>query len=96
MIILAECHSVSLRRLFRVSTDRVVLWPFGSRSCLLIAFSLGLVLRKVLFGMCGAIARKCVRASALHNIHRQPTPRGFFVFGLHVGAGFAHGFDHFV
>src|SRR6185295_7305145 len=32
--------------------------------------------------------------STFDDVDGQPAARGFFVFGLHVGAGFAHGLDH--
>src|SRR3546814_19633205 len=31
--------------------------------------------------------------SALDDVHRQPTARGFLLIVLHVAAGFAHGLD---
>src|SRR5688572_1499329 len=38
----------------------------------------------------------CSGASALRDIHRETTARGFLVFGAHVRAGLPHGGDDLV
>ncbi len=47
-------------------------------------------------GMKDNSCRDVVRGLVALHLDRQPAARGFAVFGVHVFAGFIHGFDHLI